>query len=77
MAAVAQSRYPIMLAGSLLILSGLFGPRDRSFTLIGIVIDRTPGNLPQLWFPDSGIPPGDVEGRSKACGDPAEPKCAY
>lgn len=43
----------------------LFGPRDRSFTLIGIVIDRTPGNLPQLWFPDSGIPPGDVEGRSK------------
>ena len=43
----------------------LFGPRDRSFTLIGIVIDRTPGNVPQLWFPDSGIPPGDAEGRSK------------
>ena len=46
-------------------IEGLFGPRDRSFTLVGIVIDRTPGNPPQLWFPDSGIPPGDAEGRSR------------
>ena len=46
-------------------IEGLFGPRDRSFTLVGIVIDRTPDNPPQLWFPDSGIPPGDAEGRSR------------
>ncbi len=43
----------------------LFGPRDRSFTLVGIDIDRTPGNSPRVWFPDSGIAPGDVEKRSK------------
>ena len=43
----------------------LFGVRDRSFTLVGIVIDNTQGNPPQLWFPDSGIPPGDAEGRSR------------
>ena len=43
----------------------LFGPRDRSFTLVGIVIDKTPDSPPQLWFPDSGIPPGDAEGRSR------------
>ena len=46
-------------------IEGLFGPRDRSFTLVGIVIDKTPDNPPQLWFPDSGIPPGDAEGRSR------------
>ena len=46
-------------------IEGLFGPRDRSFTLVGIVIDRTPDNQPQLWFPNSGIPPGDAEGRSR------------
>ena len=43
----------------------LFGPRDRSFTLVGIDIDRTPGNSPRVWFPDSGIAPGDVVKRSK------------
>ena len=43
----------------------LFGPRDRSFTLVGIVIDKTPGNPPQLWFPDNGIPPDDAERRSR------------
>ena len=42
-----------------------FGPRDRSFTLVGIDIDRTPGNPPRLWFPDSGIPADDAEKRSK------------
>ena len=42
-----------------------FGPRDRSFTLVGIVIDRTPSNPPQLWFPDSGILHGDPKGRSR------------
>lgn len=46
-------------------IEGLFGPRDRSFTLVGIVIDRTSGNPPQLWFPDSGIPPEDTERRSR------------
>ncbi len=57
-----------------------FGPRDRSFTLLGIDIDRTPGRSPHLWYPDSGIPPNDAEGRSRhvvirlgpaALGDPA------
>ena len=43
----------------------LFGPRDRSFTLVGVDIDRTPGKAPHLWFPDSGIPPDDAERRSR------------
>ena len=42
-----------------------FGPRDRSFTLVGIDIDRTPGKQPHLWYPDSGIPPDDAEKRSR------------
>ena len=42
-----------------------FGPRDRSFTLVGIDIDRTPDNPPQLWFPDSGIATDDAERRSR------------
>ena len=32
-----------------------FGPRDRSFALVGIDIDKTPGNVPRIWFPNSGI----------------------
>ena len=40
-----------------------FGPRDRSFTLVGIDIDRTRGKPPHLWFPDTGIAPGDAERR--------------
>ena len=57
-----------------------FGPRDRSFTLVGIDIDRTPGKHPHLWYPNSGIPPDDAERRSRhvvirlgpaALGDPA------
>ena len=46
-------------------VEGLFGPRDRSFTLVGVVIDRDPANPPQLWYPNSGIPPGDAEERSR------------
>ena len=42
-----------------------FGPRDSSFTLLGIDIDRTPAKRPHLWYPDSGIPPDDAEGRSR------------
>ena len=42
-----------------------FGPRDRSFTVTGIDIDETPGRQPCLWFPDSGIPPGDAQRRSR------------
>ena len=42
-----------------------FGPRDRSFTLAGIDLDRTPGRCPRLWYPDSGIAPEDAERRSK------------
>ena len=46
-------------------LERLFGPRDRSFTLVGIVVDKTQGSSPQLWFPDSGIPLDNPEGKSK------------
>ena len=42
-----------------------FGPRDGSFALVGIDIDKTPGNVPRNWFPDSGIAPDDAEGRSR------------
>ena len=42
-----------------------FGPRDRSFTLLGIDIDRSQGKLPHLWFPDTGIAPDDAERRSR------------
>ena len=41
------------------------GSRDRSFAVTGIDIDQTPGNAPRLWFPDSGIPPGDTQRRSR------------
>jgi hypothetical protein len=42
-----------------------FGPRDRSFALVGIDIDKTPGNVPRTWFPDSGIAPDDGQRRSR------------
>ena len=42
-----------------------FGPRDRSFALVGIDIDKTPGNVPRTWFPDSGIAPDDAQRRSR------------
>ena len=43
----------------------LFGPREHSFTMVGIEIDATPGACPRLWYPDSGIAPGDPERRSR------------
>ena len=42
-----------------------FGPRDRSFTIVGIDIDSTPENSPRLWFPNSGIASDDAERRSR------------
>ena len=42
-----------------------FGPRDSSFTLVGIDIDRTQGKMPHLWFPNSGIAAEDAEKRSR------------
>ena len=45
-------------------LEGLFGPRDRSFTLLGIDICETPNNHPHLWFPSTGVAPDDVTRRS-------------
>ena len=42
-----------------------FGLRDRSFALVGIDIDETPGNAPRIWFPDSGMVPGDEQRRSR------------
>ncbi len=44
-------------------LEPLFGPRDRSFTLLGIDICNTPGYPPQLWFPSSGDAPDAPNGR--------------
>ena len=43
----------------------LFGPRDPSFTVVGIEIDATPGACPHLWYPDSGIAPDDHTKRSR------------
>lgn len=43
----------------------LFGSRDSSFSLLGIDIDKTPGNPPRLWYPDTGIAPADSERRSR------------
>ena len=42
-----------------------FGPRDRSFTLLGIDIDRTPNSSPRLWHPSRGIRPDDGDRRSR------------
>ena len=42
-----------------------FGPRDRSFALVGIDIDKTPGKSPRNWFPDCGIATDDAERRSR------------
>ena len=42
-----------------------FGPRDRSFTLVGIDIDMTPGSTSRLWYPSSGIEPDDADRRSR------------
>ena len=41
------------------------GPRDRSYALVGIDIDRTLDNRPRLWFPDIGIAADDTERRSR------------
>ena len=56
---------PIWASRFLAEIEQLFGPRDRSFTLLGVDIDQTHGNKPHLWFPDSGIPSGDAERRSR------------
>lgn len=56
---------PVCSSRFLADLEHLFGPRDHSFTLVGFEVDMTPGACPHLWFPDSGISPGDAEGRSR------------
>ncbi len=56
---------PIYASWFLAEIEHLFGPRDRSFTLLGIDIDQTPGEAPHIWFPDSGIPSGDSRRRSR------------
>ena len=37
----------------------LFGPRDTSFTFVGIEMDATPQAIPRNWFPYSGAPVGE------------------
>ena len=56
---------PVHASRFLVDIEHLFGPRDHSFTLVGIDIDRTPGQCPRLWYPDSGIAPDDPEARSR------------
>ena len=56
---------PVWTSRFLAEIEQLFGSRDRSFTLLGVDIDQTPGKQPHLWFPDSGIPSDDAEGRSR------------
>ena len=54
---------PMYAGKSLSDLERLFGPRDRSFTLLGIDICNTPDYLPRLWFPSSGVAPDAPNGR--------------
>ena len=56
---------PVLASRFLAEIEQLFGPRDRSFTLLGIDIDKTPNSSPCLWYPDSGIAPDDAERRSR------------
>ena len=56
---------PVYASRFLVDIERLFGPRDHSFTLVGIEIGRTPGQPPRLWYPDIGIGPGDPEARSR------------
>ena len=56
---------PVYVSRFLVDIEHLFGPRDRSFTVVGIEIDMTPGACPHLWYPDSGIAPDDPERRSR------------
>ena len=54
-----------MYAGHFLAeLESLFGPRDRSFTLLGIDVCETSNCPPHLWFPSTGVAPDDVTQRS-------------
>ena len=39
----------------------IFGPRDPSFTYLGIEMDATPGAIPMNWFPDAGKPLSDPD----------------
>ena len=56
---------PIYASQFLADIEHLFGPRDHAFTMVGIDIIATPGEYPRLWYPDSGIAPGDPERRSR------------
>ncbi len=61
----SQITLPVYTSQFLADLEKRFGPRDRSYTLVGIHIDKKQGNVPCLWYPNSGIPAGDSERRSK------------
>lgn len=38
-------------------IENLFGPRDSTFTLVGVDMDETDNAVPRVWFPNSGISP--------------------
>ncbi len=52
---------PVYVSRFLTDIEHLFGPRDHSFTIVGIEIDTTPDASPHLWYPESGIAPDDPE----------------
>ena len=56
---------PVYASRFLADIEHLFGPRDSSFTVVGIEIDATPGAHPHLWYPDSGITTDDLARRSR------------
>ena len=56
---------PVYASRFLADIEHLFGPRDHSFTVVGIEIDVTPDACPRLWYADSGIAPDDPARRSR------------
>ena len=56
---------PIYVSRFLADIEHLFGPRDHSFTVVGIEIDVTPAACPRLWYPDSGIAADGPDRRSR------------
>lgn len=56
---------PIYTSRLLVEIEHLLGPRDHSFTLVGIEFDATPGACPHLWYPNSGTAPDESDSRSR------------
>ena len=46
-------------------IEDMFGPRDSSFTYVGLEFDETPDARPMNWFPKFGIPSDEKGKRSR------------